>query len=164
MSDCYRASDDDPYDDSSSSSSAAAASSSSAAPHFFSLAPNKWHSPAHHARSEILCYLSEIAEHDTIRGCFLPKTLHDAPHHLFPAQATSHPSSTTVTMSLPSSARPPKHTNMSLRHNVHLRTLLPTAARVNASSLQQQQLRCFLRHRQHRHPIVLQVLCGIKTC
>jgi hypothetical protein len=30
--------------------------------------PNKWHSAPHHPRSEILCYLPDVAEHDTMHG------------------------------------------------------------------------------------------------
>jgi hypothetical protein len=73
MSDCYRASDDDVYDDPSSphtlsSTSSAAASTLPSAARSFSLVPNKWHNPLQPTRSEILCHLSEIAEHDTMRG------------------------------------------------------------------------------------------------
>jgi hypothetical protein len=78
MSDCYRACDDNPYDDPSSPAAAAAAAPAAACllpllPNKWSNPlPNKWSNPPPHARSEILVYLSEIAEHDTLRGAVSP--------------------------------------------------------------------------------------------
>ena len=124
MSDCYRACDDSPYEDSFSpplpaGGGGGGGGAAAAAPRFIPLVPNKWHAPPMESRSsEILCYLPEIAEHDTLRGVYR------APNVIITfcfeslafTQVMSRQSSTTATTSRPSSKWPSAYQNCNIVH------------------------------------------------